>query len=275
MSICQLINDEITKIKEYPVPDPNNLKPEEYQLHLEELTNRVAQLKQLKKLLALQKGFGGVDKYIADNDQQLETIEEVLNLITVREQENITEATLIFDGNLNLNGITESNKAKEILRNIQIVTGFLSLSSLTSAKGLKLPSSVTGDLDLNSLTSAEGLVLPTSIGGGLDLRWLTSAEGLVLPASLGGGLYLNGLTSAKGLVLPSSVSGGLDLSGLTSAEGLVLPTSIDGRLNLRDLTSLDGLVLPAEYLGPLYLPERLRSDAEQDLRLAGVTIRYN
>jgi len=253
MSICQFINNEITKIKEYPVPDPNNLKPEEYQLHLEELTKRVAQLKQLKKLLSVQNGFGGVDKYLAERHRQLETIEEVLNLITASKQENITEATLIFDGNLDLYDITESNKANKILRNIQIVTGFLDLNGLTSAKGLALPTSIGGDLWLNRLTSAKGLVLPSSVTGGLDLSGLTSAEGLVLPTSIGGFLNLNGLTSAKGLVLPSNFGGLLYLSCLTS---------------------LDGLVLPAEYVGPLYLPERLRSDAEQDLRLAGVTIQY-
>jgi len=59
-----------------------------------------------------------------------------------------------------------------------------------------------GWLDLSSLTSAEGLTLPSSIGGWLDLSSLTSAEGLTLPSSIGGGLYLRSLTSAEGLTLP-------------------------------------------------------------------------
>jgi hypothetical protein len=77
--------------------------------------------------------------------------------------------------------------------------GYLSLSSLTSAEGLKLPEHVGGGLDLSSLTSAEGLTLPEYVGGGLNLPSLTSAEGLKLPEYVGGYLYLPNLTSAEGL----------------------------------------------------------------------------
>ena len=57
---------------------------------------------------------------------------------------------------------------------------------------------IEGDLSLNSLTSAKGLKLPEHIGGSLDLRSLTSAEGLDLSnTSIGYFLYLNNLTSAK------------------------------------------------------------------------------
>jgi hypothetical protein len=56
-----------------------------------------------------------------------------------------------------------------------IYSGYLDLSSLTSAAGLKLPTKC-GSLDLRSLTSAAGLKLPTEISGYLDLSSLTSAE---------------------------------------------------------------------------------------------------
>lgn len=63
-----------------------------------------------------------------------------------------------------------------------------------------------GNLYLSSLTSAEGLILPTSIGGYLDLGSLTSAEDLILPTSIGGDLYLDRLTSAEGLEKITGVS---------------------------------------------------------------------
>ena len=54
--------------------------------------------------------------------------------------------------------------------------GGLDLSGLTSAKDLKLPTSIGGWLDLRGLTSAKDLKLPTSIGGGLDLSDSVRAE---------------------------------------------------------------------------------------------------
>ena len=55
----------------------------------------------------------------------------------------------------------------------------------------------TDGLDLSGLTSAQGLKLPSTVGGGLDLRGLTSAQGLKLPSTVKGWLYLRGLTSAE------------------------------------------------------------------------------
>ena len=52
---------------------------------------------------------------------------------------------------------------------------------------------ISGFLDLSGLSSAKGLVLPRTLGGFLSLNGLTSAEGLVLPRTLGGSLYLDGL----------------------------------------------------------------------------------
>ena len=56
------------------------------------------------------------------------------------------------------------------------VEGLLDLSGLTSAQGLKLPTTVEGSLDLSGLTSAQGLKLPTTVEGSLYLRGLTSAQ---------------------------------------------------------------------------------------------------
>ena len=75
--------------------------------------------------------------------------------------------------------------------------GSLDLRGLTSAQGLKLPTTVEGWLDLSGLTSAQGLKLPTTVKGSLDLRGLTSAQGLKLPTTVKGSLYLSGLTSAQ------------------------------------------------------------------------------
>jgi hypothetical protein len=137
--------------------------------------------------------------------------------------------------------------------NIKYHYGDLDLSSLTSAKGLKLPEHIGGSLDLRGLTSAKGLKLPERIGGTLDLRGLTSAKGLKLPEHIGGSLDLRGLTSAKGLKLPEHIGGSLDLRGLTSAKGLKLPEHIGGSLDLSSLTSAEGLKLPERIDGELYL----------------------
>ena len=99
---------------------------------------------------------------------------------------------------LNLKPEQISTTEKEALSgNAVYHYGYLDLSSLTSAEGLKLPDSIGGGLNLSSLTSVEGLKLPDSIDGGLNLNSLTSAEGLKLPDSIGGGLNLNKLTSAE------------------------------------------------------------------------------
>ena len=79
----------------------------------------------------------------------------------------------------------------------------LNLSSLKSAKSIKLPKEV-GNLDLCSLESAEGLELP---------------EKAII-------LFLNSLKSAKGLEFSEKVVY-LNLSSLESAEGLELPDGID------------------------------------------------
>jgi len=211
VSICQLINSTITKIKEYPI-DVNNLSPDEYQQHLEELPKQVEKLGNIKKLLEAQKGFGVVDKYLTANNLKPSGVEEILDIVTVNRQEDITDVTLIFDGDLDLSDITESIDANEILGNIQTVTGNLYLWDLESAEGLVLPSSLGGGLDLSNLKSAKGLVLPSSVGGYLNLVSLTSAEVLVLPSNVGGSLNLRSLTSLDGLKLPSGYHGPLCLS---------------------------------------------------------------
>ena len=55
----------------------------------------------------------------------------------------------------------------------------------------------SGWLDLSGLTSADGLKLPSSISGWLDLRALTSADGLTLPSSINGSLYLSDSVRAE------------------------------------------------------------------------------
>ncbi|MBP9802185.1 hypothetical protein KBC40_01195 [Patescibacteria group bacterium] len=94
----------------------------------------------------------------------------------------------------------------------------LDLSSLSSAEGLSLPSTVNGDLYLSSLKLAKGLILPTILNGGLDLGGLKSAEGLSLPSTLNGDLWLQSLKSAEGLTLPTILNGAPYLFRLTSAE---------------------------------------------------------
>ena len=142
----------------------------------------------------------------------------------------------------------EANK-----KNIKVYCGYLDLSYLTSAEGLKLPNTINGDLYLRSLTSAEGLKLPNTINGSLYLSNLTSAEGLELPNTINGNLDLESLTSAEGLKLPDTIDGYLDLSYLTSAEGLVLPDMINGDLYLNGLVSAEGLKLPNTLNEDLYL----------------------
>ncbi|MBP9802190.1 hypothetical protein KBC40_01220 [Patescibacteria group bacterium] len=94
----------------------------------------------------------------------------------------------------------------------------ISLYSLSSAKGLTLPSTVNGDLYLSSLKSAKGLTLPSTVNGDLGLSRLSSAEGLILPTTVNGGLSLSNLRSAKGLILPTTLNGDLYLNSLSSDQ---------------------------------------------------------
>ncbi len=174
-------------------------------------------------------------------------------IMTVEEAENIPDLKMNIEiwNEMREGNFENTNKLTRIIpaisRYLEKVEGNIDLNSLTSAKGLILPTSIGWNLDLSSLTSAEGLTLPISIGGYLNLRGLTSAEGLILPTSINGGLYLNSLTSAEGLILSTSIGGYLDLRSLTSAEGLTLPTSITGSLYLDGLTSADKEELKKKY----------------------------
>ena len=202
-------------------------------------------------------GFGyGKDPRIKEiKNERNNKRKDLLNIFNCEErqialnQDEINEDTIYYDGDLSLSYLT-SAKGLKLPQNIG---GSLNLRSLTSAEGLVLPQRVGGDLYLSHLTSAKGLVLPQSIGESLYLNSLTRAEGLVLPQSIGHSLYLNSLTSAEGLVLPQSIGGSLSLDSLTSAEGLKLPQSISGDLDLNSLTSAKGLVLPQRVSGYLDL----------------------
>ena len=147
-----------------------------------------------------------------------------------------------------------STTEEEALKgNIKFHYGNLNLSSLQSAKGLKLPETINGNLNLYSLQSAEGLELPETINGSLDLYSLQSAEGLEFPKTINGDLYLYSLRSAEGLKLPETINGYLDLYSLRSAEGLEFPETINGSLNLYNLQSAEGLEFPKTIDGSLHL----------------------
>ncbi|MFZ4402928.1 MAG: hypothetical protein ACOYOK_02395 [Pseudobdellovibrionaceae bacterium] len=64
--------------------------------------------------------------------------------------------------------------------------GYLGLSDLTSAQGLKLPQAIDGSLNLDGLTSPQGLELPEIIFGELALRRIGSVKGLKKPKGLRG-----------------------------------------------------------------------------------------
>jgi len=128
----------------------------------------------------------------------------------------------------------------------------LSLRTLTSTKGLKLPKRIVGDLYLDKVSTAKGLILPKRIDGYVFLYRLTTAEGVTLPESVGRGLDLQNLITTKGLILPKSVGGYIDLSSLVSAKGLKLPEKIGGNLDLSSLKTVEGLEIP-ENIGGLYL----------------------
>jgi hypothetical protein len=104
----------------------------------------------------------------------------------------------------------EDNKVIQIRSNTTILAGDISgpIEALTNLRWI----------DLDSLTSAKGLKLPTTLNGNLSLHNLSSAEGLTLPSTLNGNLYLGSLSSAEGLILPSTLNGGLVLRSLSSAE---------------------------------------------------------
>jgi hypothetical protein len=127
------------------------------------------------------------------------------------------------------------SKALEALINLQN----LNLSSLKSAEGLILPTTLNGNLNLYNLSSAEGLILPTTVNGYLNLPSLKSAEGLILPTTVNGELWLQSLASAEGLILPTTVNGILNLNSLTSVESLILPTTLNGYLYLFGLSSAE------------------------------------
>jgi len=147
-------------------------------------------------------------------------------------------------GNLNLSSLKSAKSIK-----LPKEVGNLVLSSLESAEGLELPEKAI-ILYLNSLKSAKGIKLPEKVKA-LYLSSLKNAEGLELPKIVEGDLILGFLENAKGLKLPKEV-GNLDLCSLESAEGLELPKEV-GNLDLCSLKSAKDLELPEIVKGKLYL----------------------
>ena len=186
-------------------------------------------------------------------------IEELLEGRNVRK-----DLVLIFDckeENISLTG------EEALSGNIIYHYGYLDLSNLTSAEGLKLPNEIGGDLYLDGLTSAEGLELPNKIGGFLNLFSLTSAEGLELPNKIGGFLNLFSLTSAEGLKLPDKVGESLYLNSITSSEGLKLPDKIGGSIYLTSLESLDGLDLSSNLISKMVFSDKIKNQLKNQKTL--------
>ena len=186
-------------------------------------------------------------------------IEELLEGRNVRK-----DLVLIFDCKEENISLT---KEEALSGNIIYHYGYLDLSNLTSAEGLKLPNEIGGDLHLSSLISAEGLELPNKIGGFLNLFSLTSAEGLELPNKIGGFLNLFSLTSAEGLKLPDKVGESLYLNSLTSAEGLKLPDKIGGSIYLTALESLDGLDLASSLISKMVFSDEIKNQLKNQKTL--------
>ena len=153
-------------------------------------------------------------------------IEELLEGRNVRK-----DLVLIFDCKEENISLT---KEEALSGNIIYHYGYLDLSNLTSAEGLKLPNEIGGDLHLSSLISAEGLELPNKIGGFLNLFSLTSAEGLKLPDKVGESLYLNSITSSEGLKLPDKIGGSIYLTSLESLDGLDLSSNLISKMVFSD-----------------------------------------
>ena len=186
-------------------------------------------------------------------------IEELLEGRNVRK-----DLVLIFDCKEENISLT---KEEALSGNIIYHYGYLDLSNLTSAEGLKLPNEIGGDLHLSSLISAEGLELPNKIGGFLNLFSLTSAEGLELPNKIGGFLNLFSLTSAEGLKLPDKVGESLYLNSITSAEGLKLPDKIGGSIYLTALESLDGLDLSSSLISRMVFSDEIKNQLKNQKTL--------
>ena len=255
------------KLEEFP--DRDKYKKKEYDMQLlTTIDNKV------------QKGFELTKeelRFLYEIDDQIEgfgyerdsRIEEIKNKRNIKQ-----DIAQIFNCIEDEVSIGENMRDLKEIEGKKAHYGFINLSHLTSAKGLKLPEIVVGDLDLSGLKSAEGLKLPKivgknlyfykltnadgvklpeTIGGDLDLSGLKSAEGLKLPETIGGDLYLWRLTSAKGLKFPKMVGSSLYLDGLKSAEGLKLPEIVGGNLSLIRLTSAEGLELPETIGGNLDL----------------------
>ena len=186
-------------------------------------------------------------------------IEELLEGRNVRK-----DLVLIFDCKEENISLT---KEEALSGNIIYHYGYLDLSNLTSAEGLKLPNEIGGDLHLSSLISAEGLELPNKIGGFLNLFSLTSAEGLELPNKIGGFLNLFSLTSAEGLKLPDKVGESLYLNSITSSEGLKLPDKIGGSIYLTSLESLDGLDLSSNLISKMVFSDKIKNQLKNQKTL--------
>jgi hypothetical protein len=227
--------EELTALKAYQAEIiPLTKAREEKEAHDKEMMELVDfKEKQIHKfelealeVLVIQINKGFAKQRIINKDFQAEDIS--LDDLMIRIEDNkvvgIRSAGTILSGDI--------SGPIEALINLKRIN----LDSLSSAKGLTLPSTLNGDLNLYSLTSAEGLILPTTLNGYLWLSSLNSAEGLTLPTTVNSDLHLGSLTSAEGLILPTTLNGYLNLYSLNSAEGLTLPTTLNGYLYLDSLS---------------------------------------
>ena len=255
------------KLEEFP--DRDKYKKKEYDMQLlTTIDNKVQKGFELTKeeLRFLYEIDDQIEGFGYDKDPRIEEIKSKRNI-----KQDIAQIFNCIEDEVS---IGENMRDLKEIEGKKVHYGFINLSHLTSAKGLKLPEIVVGDLYFYELTNGDGVKLPEIVGGNLYLRkltsakglkfpkmvgrslyldGLTSAEGLELPETIGGDLYLWRLTSAEGLELPQTVEGILDLSGLKSAKGLELPQTVEGTLDLSGLTSAEGLKLPETIGGFLYL----------------------
>lgn len=191
--------------------------------------------------------------------------------ISLTNEEALSGGIKYHYGDLSLNSL----KSAEGLKLPERVQGYLDLRLLKSAKGLKLPDFIDGNLYLDSLKSAEGLKFPESVGGNLGLSSLLSSKKLKLPENIGGHLKLGSLRSAVDLRLPQNIGGDLRLSSLESAKGLEIPENIGRNLDLSSLISVEGLKLPESIVGSLDLSSLTSINDLQLPRYVGDTLYLN
>lgn len=201
-----------------------------------------------------------------------------------RTKEEITEDTICYIGNLDINEKLPTYNLKFIygdlsyafdevynLENLEKIHGNAYFNHIVDAEGLENLRLINGAADFNELKNAEGLSSLEKIMGSVIFKSLISAEGLDNLNFIGGFAHFDNLKSAKGLENLSCIGGSAYFDNLKSADGLNNLEKINDDayfIALKSAKGLDNL----KYIGKdaqFYQLEYIKEDELNQLQTIG------